>query len=163
MTQRQLRRIEAKDRRRASIHEAGHFIVASSLGLKEVEAWITPTGATPSIDEAVWVGQCGFRAARRLSALGHMKIAVAGFVAEQCWLSRNEADAFPICWDDSLWDGWAMSPADCAMARHAPGEPSSKLVRACEAVEAALMPGGQFWPALLSSSRQLMNKRWISA
>ncbi len=157
-----LHRIEARDRRRASIHEAGHFVVARSLGLKEIDAWIAHTGSAPSVDEAVWIGQCGFRTARRLSALGHMKIAVAGFVAEQCWWSRNEADAFPIYWEDSLWDDWAMSPADWAMARHTPGEPTSKLVRACEAVEAALMPGGQLWPALLSSSRQLMNKRWIS-
>ena len=163
MNQRLLRRLEAGDRRRAGIHEAGHFVVASSLGLKGIEAWIAPTGSTPNMDEAVWIGQFGYFASRHLSALGQMKIAVAGHVAEQCWWLRNEADAFPIYWEDNLWDDLAMSPADWAMARHTPGQPSNKLVRACEAVEAILMPGGRLWPTLLDRSRQLLRERWISA
>jgi len=162
MSQRLLRRLEAADRRRASVHEAGHLVVASSLGLKGVEAWIAPSGTASAMDEVTWIGQCGLLLPPRLSAIRWMQVAVAGHVAEQCWQWRNEADAFPICWDDNLWDVLAMSPADWAMARHNPGQPSNKLVRACEAVEATLMPGGQLWPALLDRSRQLLSKRWIS-
>lgn len=158
------RHLQAWDRRLASIHEAGHLVVAGHLGIKSAEAWIAPVNNASAGDMKTWIGQCGFLAGqRRMSNIGWMKIAVAGHVAEQCWQYRDEAGAFPIFWEDGLGDPEAMSPADWAMADHTPGGPSGKLVRACEAVERVLMPGACLWPALLATSRHFLSRRMAYA
>jgi hypothetical protein len=36
------RRIAARDRRGAAVHEAGHLVVAANFGLHPLSAWITP-------------------------------------------------------------------------------------------------------------------------
>lgn len=155
-------RLQTWDRRLASIHEAGHLVVVGHLGIKGAEAWIAPVDNASAGDVKTWIGQCKWPNRRRcLSGISRMKIAVAGHVAEQCWRYRNEADAFPVFWEDGLWNPEAMSPTDWAGADHTPGWPSGKLVRACEAVETVLMPGGCLWLALLATSRHLLSRRMV--
>ena len=39
-----LKRLEARDRRLAAIHEAGHHVIARHRGMHEVESWIERAG-----------------------------------------------------------------------------------------------------------------------
>ena len=142
----------------ASIHEAGHLVVAQLFGVHG-RAWIAPSDGSLMRGQKTWVGQCEFPALYRTRLLGRRRIMIAacGYVAEQCWKSRADADAFPIFHWDALCDPGAISPTDWAMADCEPGKPSRELVSACEAVEQYLRAGGSLWPDLLVASRLLIS------
>ena len=55
-----LKRIEARDRRLAAIHEAGHHVMACHRGMREVDSWIERVG-DPTRYETSWVGHCRWR------------------------------------------------------------------------------------------------------
>src|ERR1700756_1575715 len=76
-------RVSARDRRRAAVHEAGHEVMASHLGIWSVEAEIRKVEPRDNTEKE-WVGSVRWlvdgAAARK-----RMMVAVAGFVAEACW------------------------------------------------------------------------------
>ena len=54
------KRIEARGRRWAAIHEAGHNIMVQHRGIREVDSWIERVG-DPTRYEKLWVGRCEWR------------------------------------------------------------------------------------------------------
>ncbi len=63
------RRLLARDRRKAAVHEAGHVVIARMFGLTDIDAHIRRHFES-SIYEKTWVGQTGF-SKRYFSASGH--------------------------------------------------------------------------------------------
>src|SRR5688572_4848564 len=88
------RRICARDRRLAAVHEAGHLVIARHFRLITASARIFPTGATSDL-EKLWVGNFRYSARMLVGKRDpHVKqarpsvlraVAVAGKVAELCW------------------------------------------------------------------------------
>ena len=121
-------RTQARDRRLAAVHEAGHAVVAEHIGIEDVEAWIAPFGTQDSGTEKSWIGRCSWPRdwiephRRRL-------LAVAGLAAEQVW--SQIPDGHPIGADtDALFDPDAMSRTDWCGTGCAPGEPDRGTDRA---------------------------------
>jgi len=100
-----VRKLDAQDRRKAAIHEAGHLTVACALGYK-ARAWIIPTGATDPLREYLWNGQCE-------SACKAPEYAIAGVVAET-WAENGDIDPSELCDFIDLYEG-RLSPTDRAL------------------------------------------------
>src|ERR1700730_14271490 len=86
-----LKRIEARDRRLAAMHEAGHDVMASHRGMHEVESWIERVG-DPTRHDTSWVGHCRWRNPSRVSKVTRCMIGVAGMVAEELWKVGYDPD-----------------------------------------------------------------------
>ena len=107
-----LKRIEARDRRLAAIHEAGHHVMARHRGMHEVDSWIERAG-DPTRYETSWVGHCEWRNPSPGSRRRDTMIGVAGMVAENC----GKPGMIQIAWTDIydlLDDPDCMSNSDCA-------------------------------------------------
>ena len=148
-------REQAKDRKRAAIHEAGHVVVAQALGIKVASAriWRFDTG---SIAEHCWRGQVAFdfRDHEEYTPAGRSKvraIAFAGSVAEYIYESHSEPD--PDCW--SL-DPDIMSPTDWEMARCKPCQLDNAAIKSIFRASYFLAYDGARWSKLLASARQLI-------
>jgi hypothetical protein len=154
-------RIQARDRRRAAMHEAGHFAIAVHLGLHDVSAWIHQTGIEDVMQGKSWVGHTQYPSGgfTLMSAQRRRMIGVAGFVAEEAWDSRHDFDP---CWEDLLWDPAAMSTSDWATAGCDPGNPNQDALRAVDAVAALFHPGvGALWAPLLSVARLMIQENEV--
>ena len=149
--------IEAKDRRGAGVHEAGHLVIGRHLGLRSGLAWIFPTRSETQEDK-MWGGQFSFIGIelKKLSLRRQMMIGIAGFVAERSWERYTKPEEWQLDYAEALVEPDEMSKTDWALARHRPGDPTSKLVQACADVDALLLPGGLLWSALLVETRRLM-------
>lgn len=90
------RQIETWDKRRVSIHEAGHAVVASVLGAKSVSARIFKE-EFPEPNERTWGGYTEFDSSA-LSALRRAATGISGEMAE--WYSDLEAD------EETMWEEW---------------------------------------------------------
>jgi hypothetical protein len=134
--------MEARDRRLAAIHEAGHKVVAHHLGVPTRGAKIWRRGA-PSLRGRSWGGQIGIAAA---PAAKRRCAAVAGAIAEAAWTGDDEPD---------FYDPGTMSLTDWKQAGVEPGD-GDALLDAADAVFALLRRGGPLWSALLREARQLM-------
>jgi hypothetical protein len=96
ITQRQIKRLEARDRRLAAVHEAGHIVVACKLGISEIGATLTKCADSDPMERTWWSGE--HRACLRgVSKQKRTMYAVAGIVAEACW---SGVTALDIDWDD---------------------------------------------------------------
>lgn len=128
-----LRRLEARERRLAALHEAGHAVLAREIGMLGVSAEIW-RARDPSPERNSWVGQMHF-----LDSLGkkapfkRSMIGVAGLVAVNLFLKRRAAASFSGI--------ESLSPTDLAIAgvgRDAEGGLDAgdvrHLMRACQAV-----------------------------
>lgn len=157
------RRIQAHDRRKAAVHEAGHFIVGQYVGLKSGSAWIGPREALNK-HESTWAGQhsCLSHEHDGLSRCRKIMIAVSGFIAERSWDQMTQPNEWPVNFQDALQEPETMSDTDWISALHEPGTPTSELVRACQNVDALLCPGCLLWPALIIGSRQLIVHGWLN-
>jgi hypothetical protein len=150
-------RTNARDRRLAAIHEAGHYVAARWRGVKAY-AYIFPAPADQPF-EKTWLGQTG---AAETTADTDRLIGVAGAVAEECWLYRNEPSELeqPWFWEEHFEDPNAMSRSDWQRAHTRPGNPSDRLMRAVRTIHAAFDPrpgrSGHLWPELCSVARELI-------
>ena len=105
-----LKRVEARDRRLAAIHEAGHHVIARHRGMREVDSWIERAGE-PTRYETSWVGHCRWRNPTRGSRRSDTMIGVAGMIAENLWKARNDLGLMDSIYD-LLDDPNCMSESD---------------------------------------------------
>jgi hypothetical protein len=114
----------ARDRRLASVHEAGHFVMARRVGMLCLNAK-TCEHQPKDLTEKNWVGsiQC---VTAGVTMKTRRLVAVAGAVAEACW--RGETfDNFQCDWE---LGPEIMSQADWEMSGCCPGEVSVQLWKA---------------------------------
>jgi hypothetical protein len=109
-----LKRLEARDRRLAAIHEAAHHVMARHRGIDEVESWIERVGEPTKYDTA-WVGHCRWRNPHPGSRRHDVMIGVAGMVAESLWKAGNDPDRMEDIYD-LLDDPNCMSESDWCTA-----------------------------------------------
>ena len=148
------RRIVARERRTAAVHEAGHAVVARRYGMRSSARIFPNVGADPQGWERTWLGQSECFGQTQ-SEHRRKVIAFAGAVAECCWY-RDPID------HSSMWeDPDRMSPSDWALAGCAPGEPDRACLLAAEKAESLL--SGRLWPQLVTTARALIVKgMWAS-
>src|SRR5262249_11799864 len=84
------RKIVARDRRLAAVHEAGHVVVARRLGLEILSAWIRPDGS----EERSWDGRVQINTSDA-PKIARQMVGVAGSVAEWLWEGGEMEDSLP--------------------------------------------------------------------
>jgi hypothetical protein len=150
------RRTQARDRRTAAAHEAGHVVIARWAGVSQAGANIWPSGedADPVFDKS-WIGRAFLSRAQllRLSRIRRRMIGVAGVVGEHVW-NHGAAD---ILDQIDLEDPDSMSPSDWDLAGCIPGEPDRALWQAAARVGDLINQGaGPLWPAFVVEARALI-------
>ena len=150
-------RVEARDRRNAAIHEAGHLVVGQHFGVRSGSAWLVRHGHV-SDWEKTWTGQHQAlrRELDRLSDRRQMCIGVAGIVAENVWCFKDLQETVLPDYANELREPNAMSATDWKSTFHESGEPTWKLIQVCEEVHTLLTRGGRLWSPLLTESRNLI-------
>jgi hypothetical protein len=148
-----LRRIEARDRRMAAIHEAGHVTMARNVGLDILAAWLEKT-PDPGVYDKLWIGHTRPYLKKKMSREKLAMFAVAGAVAECCW----HRDSFDEMLDNDAWyDAAAMSDSDWACCRCEPGNPTPRLLKIIKTVFSLFdRQAGKLWPDLLVEARRLI-------
>lgn len=148
-------RINAYDRRLASIHEAGHMIMAVHQGY-DAHGWIHPSETDTPLEKKTWLGH--MTAGNLPLEIGHShlrRIGIAGMVAETLWKNGHHAEYVePYGFEDELLDEDCMSYSDWRMADCLPGEPDDDLHAAAAEVAALFM--SDLWTPLIHMSRMLM-------
>jgi hypothetical protein len=140
------KRIAARDRRSAAVHEAGHLVVARWAGAEITSAWIAPNNS-PAADEKTWGG--GVQIVDRTVLDPHRRrmIGVAGLIAEHLWGGG---------WIDDFWPEGNMSESDWHMAECEPDQPDEALWRAIDSVGRMFTVDGPVWPVVLREARRLI-------
>lgn len=104
-------KIAARDRRGAANHEAGHFVVATWAGMRNIGAWIGPRRTNDPLHDATWTGQMMRPDWDALSPHRRRMVAMAGGMAEFLWRAESwELECF--CAEDWLSEPEVMSPSD---------------------------------------------------
>jgi hypothetical protein len=148
------KRLSARDRRLAAVHEAGHFTMGHHVGLHAISAWLEEIRLPKDYDK-LWIGHTRYllppTSKRKLSHRKIVMFAVSGAIAECCW--RREA------FDEDMWfDPDAMSASDWAGCGCEPGEPSSKILNIIEYVFSLIdRESGELWPAVAIQARLLID------
>jgi hypothetical protein len=137
-------------RRLTAVHQAGHAVVAASLGLR-VQTWIWPTyraGEEIPLDPRVWLGWTRHEAANQEST---RLVAVAGAIAEASWRrAHGRSGANVGDWQESMSDlDWKSTGCD-------PGKPDAECLRAAEWVKPMLEPDGVLWGRLCRMARDII-------
>jgi hypothetical protein len=138
------KRILARDRRGAAVHEAGHITIAARFGMYPVSAWIVRND--PAGDyERTWIGRVQFHQLGRLTPQQRRMVGVAGSVAE--WLCGGGwiEDYFP-----------EMSESDWGLAGCEPDEPDGALMDAVADVGELFERDGPGWRELMTEARRLV-------
>jgi hypothetical protein len=149
-----LRRIAARDRRRAAMHEAAHVIVARHLGFC---AWahLEPARVSDPFCEKLWTGKARIaRLDRPPTQRDFGMIAVAGAIAEAYW----QGDTFEDITEGYFWeDADIMSDTDWACAGCPAGCPTDEFLSHVDESAKLLDPEtGGLWPKVIQKSRYLM-------
>jgi hypothetical protein len=148
-----LKRIEARDRLLAAIHEAAHDIIARHRGMHEVESWIERVG-DPTLYDTSWVGHCRWRKPSPGPSRRDVMIGVAGMVAENLWKAGFDPDRMDDIYD-LLDDPNCMSESDWCNAGLDCGAVLTETQR-CE-IEAVIdLLSGPLRPELLVQARRLI-------
>ncbi len=148
-----LKRLEARDRRLAAIHEAGHHIIARHRGMHVIDSWIERVGDPTRLTSA-WGGHCRWRNPSRVSKVTGCMIGVAGMVAEELWKAGNDPNRMGSIYD-LLDDPNRMSESDwCTAGLHPEAEITTTQLRAIEAVIELLC--GPLRSQLLAQARKLI-------
>jgi hypothetical protein len=105
--------IEAQDRRRAAVHEAGHAVMARHFGWRGVAAEIWRIEA-PTRDRSSWTGRCWLQPPNRVSMRRKRLVAVAGVVAERLWRYGGQREVLrDFSWSrPSTW--WKLGVSEAA-------------------------------------------------
>jgi hypothetical protein len=144
-------RIEARDRRNAAIHEAGHVVMARHVGVHVEWAEIWPNDHADEGEKA-WIGRCRFHRPRPVSQARMAMIAVAGTIAEHVW--DDDCD-FLRAESEWPWEEESiMSPSDWLLAGVDPGSPTPDFMRAVRKVIDLLT--GPLKPELYATARRLI-------
>jgi hypothetical protein len=138
------RKIGARDRRCAAVHEAGHAVVARHFGCEIVSAWIVPAD-NPGPDEKTWIGRIQIMQAPA-DPLARRMIGVAGEVAEYLWFGGSIEDFYPD----------VMSKSDWRLSGCEPDEPDDLLIDAAAEVGRLLSRETPHWQALIAEIRHLI-------
>ena len=145
-------RIEAHDRHRAAMHEAGHFVIARKVGVINPRASISRRSDFSDVfQEKTWSGKCSFPFGLRalngedLSLYNSVMIGVAGWIAEEGGAYDEEEDWYVP---------ENMSPTDWKTANCLPGEPNETLFRAASRVHDLL--SGELRADLYEAARLLI-------
>lgn len=157
MTKLSPHRIEARDRRTAAVHEAGHLVMARHFHVVSDEdaadlfsrARIWRSATMDSLSEKTWIGQCRGLGLRSLSQTQRRMFGIAGYVAETMW--RDE-------WFDDDMD-MTLSGYDCLSDtdKRACGPLGEPLERAARRVGKLFdRDTGKLWPDVLRVARQLI-------
>jgi hypothetical protein len=142
-------RIEARDRRRVALHEAGHVAIARHVGIRASAAIFRHADAD-AMNEKTWSGQASFdmRTFNRRSIIRTTMVAVAGAIAEDADSRDSDPDLF------DWYEPDIMSESDWRFAYCAPGEPNPTLFRAARRVHDLLH--GELRADLYAIARQLI-------
>jgi hypothetical protein len=151
-----LRRLEARDRRMAAIHEAGHVTMARHVGLQAASASLEriPDASISVLDSKFWIGKTRYLPpeiiGRKLSYTKRAMFAVAGAVAESCWNYKG--------FDEEVWyDPDAMSESDWAGCGCQPGDPTAKVLKLIQATFLLFdREAGKLWPDVRQEARRLI-------
>jgi hypothetical protein len=147
------KRLSARDRRLAAVHEAGHLTMARHVGIYGASAWLEekrPTGDC----EKLWIGHTKYLSPsifkKKISHRKFVMFAASGAIAECCW--RRES------FDDDTWfDPDSMSSSDWVGCGCDPGEPSCKILNIIEDVFSLFnRDAGELWPAVAITARSLI-------
>lgn len=150
-------RIEARDRRAAAVHEAGHLVIARHFHAVSDEdvtylfprARIWRSATMESLWEKTWLGECRGFDFRSLSQTQRRMFGIAGYVAEAMWRdgwSDDDLDLLSYDYDDlSDTDKRACEPL---------GEPLERAAR--RVANLFDRYDGKLWPDVLRVSRQLI-------
>lgn len=151
-----IRRVQARDRRRAAIHEASHLVIARHFKVPGIGAAIWPTGTIDPRCSVTWTGQFSIPrgAWNRLSGRRAAMIGVAGALAEEVWLERTTGERLGYL-EDFFSEPDVMSPTDWNLACAQPGEATSGLIRNADRV-VDLLGQPSVWNAVCQGARQLM-------
>jgi hypothetical protein len=139
------RRIFARDRRSAAVHEAGHVVVTRILDLEIMSAWIVPNDGDDT--ERTWAGRVQIANVRGAGDLARRMVGVAGSVAEHLWRSE---------WIEDYWPDEEMSDSDWQLAGCEPGKPDDLFENAIQEVADLLVRDGPGWKMLVAESRRLI-------
>ena len=142
------KRVMARDRRLAAVHEAGHVVVAARFGLYAASAWIS-RAESPMPDERAWIGRVQFPGLDHLSSLERRMLGCAGAAAELRW---QHEDIHP----DHGIEADRMSESDWRLAGCPLGEPDDMCLEALEELQYLLSEDGPLWSDLLRQARQLI-------
>jgi hypothetical protein len=163
-------RLEAIDRRRAAIHEAGHLEMARHFGVHGLETSIWPISQDdPNHDIMLgssWFGQMRYPLAipriSQLSEIRRMMIAVSGAMAVTVWRGQFEPEpdahsAVNAYIDDhGETDTDQMSVTDWDMSGCDRGNWTPKLIRSAERAYDLLR--GPLWAPLCQTARALIRE-----
>jgi hypothetical protein len=142
------KRILARERRSAAIHEAGHVVIARRLGFELLSAWIVPhDGEEP--DDRTWIGRVQIGRPHEASEYDRRMLGVAGAVAEHLWHGGWIEDYSPDeGMSESDWHlaGWS-DPDD---------EPDDVFLDAIEDVGRLFTRDGAGWQELIAEARRLI-------
>jgi len=142
------KRVIARERRLAAVHEAGHVVVAGRFDLYPDVARIF-RAESPAREGRVWIGRVHFPGLGLLSALERRMLGCAGAMAELSW-QREEIHA------DYWIEADHMSESDWHLAGCPLGEPDDICLEAIEELEYLLSEDGPLWDDLLRQARQLI-------
>jgi hypothetical protein len=139
------KRIAARDRRNAAVHEAGHIVVARWARAGVASAWIIQNDGLAA-DEKAWAGRVQIISVSDVNPHRRRMIGVAGAVAEHLWCDG---------WIEDFWpDG--MSDSDWRLAGCGPDEYDDALWHAIHSVGRMFRADGPVWPAVLREARRLI-------
>ena len=137
-----LKKVHARDRRGAAVHEAGHVVIARHFGCRIASAWIIPAD-DPAPNERTWIGRAQYQGVPADPAKRRM-IGLAGEVAEHLWRGGVIEDFSP---DD------AMSDSDWRCAGYEPHCVDDALEEAAHDVSELL---AMLWAELIREARRLI-------
>jgi hypothetical protein len=141
------RRILARDRRAAAIHEAGHLVVARWAGAEIASAWIVQND-NPAPDEKTYGGRVQIVQIGGIDPRRRRMIGVAGAVAEHLGAGG---------WIEDLWpEDSSISESDWSLAGCEPGQADEAIARAIDSVGRMLRLDGPVWPQVLREARRLV-------
>jgi len=166
-------RIQARDRRFAAIHEAGHVVIAQKFGFPcSASIWPDIDSREETwLENKTWLGnvriQYPMTFGRDLTARRRRRmIAVAGGIAEAFWKCRNRGLDLDSCLHSDCWDLFGlnyeldfdvMSESDWSLSGCEPVYPDGPFFTAVRKVAVLLRPdGGALWPELIRIARGLI-------
>jgi hypothetical protein len=152
-----LHRINARDRRKAAAHEAGHIVIAEHLGIDVARSAIWPTPREDALSEKLWGGQIQVFAGSESRLEIWRAIGIAGIVAEDvlCETSAESAETTELYhWDYRFDYAEAMSLSDWQLCRAEPGVDADELADVATQVAELLLV--ELREKLIKTARRLI-------
>lgn len=149
-----LHRINARDRRRAAVHEAGHIVIAEQFGIGVARAAIWPTPRENARVEKTWGGQIQVFAGSESRPEAWRAIGIAGRVAEDVWFEHDDQAVDAYYWDFVFDEVAAMSTSDWQLCGAEPEIDADELSVAAAKIAGLLQ--GELREKLIKTARKLI-------